>query len=46
MPGSRCIFDGVLLPNGHIVLMGGQKVGDVAVMRNNQKTQAACPGYF
>lgn len=27
MPGPRCIFDGVLLPNGHIVLIGGQKVG-------------------
>jgi hypothetical protein len=27
MPGPRCIFDGTLLPNGHIVLTGGQKVG-------------------
>jgi hypothetical protein len=26
MPGSRCIFDGTLLPNGHIILTGGQKV--------------------
>lgn len=26
MPGPRCIFDGTLLPNGHIVLTGGQKV--------------------
>jgi hypothetical protein len=26
MPGQRCIFDGVLLPNGHVVLIGGQKV--------------------
>ncbi|WIA15217.1 hypothetical protein OEZ85_001895 [Tetradesmus obliquus] len=27
MPGQRCIFDGILLPNGHVVLIGGQKVG-------------------
>ncbi|KAF6264122.1 hypothetical protein COO60DRAFT_220181 [Scenedesmus sp. NREL 46B-D3] len=27
MPDQRCIFDGVLLPNGHVVLIGGQKVG-------------------
>jgi len=27
MPGPRCIFDGVLLPNGHVMLLGGQKVG-------------------
>ncbi|GBF96985.1 hypothetical protein Rsub_09782 [Raphidocelis subcapitata] len=27
MPGPRCIFDGVLLPNGHVVLLGGQKRG-------------------
>jgi hypothetical protein len=38
MPGPRCIFDGVLLPNGHVVLMGGQKVrargcGDCASLR-------------
>lgn len=26
MPGPRCIFDGTLLPNGHIILTGGQKV--------------------
>jgi hypothetical protein len=26
MPGPRCIFDGVLLPNGHVVLLGGQRV--------------------
>jgi hypothetical protein len=26
MPGQRCIFDGILLPNGHVVLIGGQKV--------------------
>lgn len=26
MPGRRCIFDGVLLPNGHVVLIGGQRV--------------------
>jgi hypothetical protein len=29
MPGPRCIFDGTLLPNGHIILTGGQKVGRV-----------------
>ncbi|KAI8466478.1 MAG: hypothetical protein J3K34DRAFT_524480 [Monoraphidium minutum] len=27
MPGPRCIFDGVLLPNGHVVLLGGQRRG-------------------
>jgi hypothetical protein len=26
MPGQRCIFDGILLPNGHVVLIGGQMV--------------------
>lgn len=26
MPGPRCIFDGILLPNGHVLLLGGQKV--------------------
>ena len=26
MPGPRCIFDGVLLRNGHVVLIGGQQV--------------------
>ncbi|KIZ05205.1 glyoxal or galactose oxidase [Monoraphidium neglectum] len=27
MPGPRCIFDGVVLPNGHVVLIGGQQRG-------------------
>jgi hypothetical protein len=26
MPDRRCIFDGVLLPNGHVMLLGGQRV--------------------
>lgn len=26
MPGPRCIMDGILLPNGHVLLIGGQKV--------------------
>jgi hypothetical protein len=31
MPGPRCIMDGVLLPNGHVVIMGGQRVRCVCV---------------
>lgn len=27
MPDKRCIFDGILLPNGHVALLGGQRLG-------------------